>query len=278
MIVAPILITWILGLANWRWIFFLTGAIGLIWTVWWLAEYQPPERHPRLSAAEREELTEVMAAAPTAGGPPPWLALFRIRETWGLLIAKFLSDGAWYFYLFWLPKYLYDSRGLDIKTVGSFVWMPPVAAGVGSFCGGWFASWLLHRNFSLNAGRKIALLTSALVMPAMLFVPAAPLAWAMAFFCVAYFGHQFWSTIVMTLPADLYPKSTVGAIAGLMGCAGGFGGVAFGQLFGWLLDHGPGWFGVFAIAGSLHVLSFGVVCVFLPRLRPVILSPGSQAP
>jgi ACS family hexuronate transporter-like MFS transporter len=278
MIIAPILITWILGLASWRWIFFLTGAIGLVWTVWWLAEYQPPERHPRLSPTERAALSEVMAATPTAGAaPPPWLALFRIRETWGLLIAKFLSDGAWYFYLFWLPKYLYDSRGLDIKTVGSFVWMPPVAAGVGSFFGGWFASWLLHRNLSLNAGRKIALLTSALVMPAMLFVPAAPLAWAMAFFCVAYFGHQFWSTIVMTLPADLYPKSTVGAIAGVMGCAGGFGGVAFGQLFGWLLDVGPGWFAVFAIAGSLHVVSFGVVCAFLPRLRPVVLGEGRPA-
>jgi ACS family hexuronate transporter-like MFS transporter len=78
----------------------------------------------------------------------------------------------------------------------------------------------------------------------------------------------------MTLPADLYPKNSVGAMAGLMGCAGGFGGVAFGQLFGWLLDHGPGWVGVFAIAGSLHVVSFGIVCAFLPRLIPVSLARG----
>ena len=274
MIVAPLLIAWILGLTSWRWIFFVTGAVGLLWTLWWVAEYHPPERHPRLTAAERSELESVMMqpAGETSGSRPSWLSLIGVRATWGLLLAKFMSDGAWYFYLFWLPKYLYDSRGLDIKAVGSFAWMPPVAAGVGSFFGGWFASWLLHRNLSLNAGRKIAMAAGAFVMPAMLFVPAAPLAWAMAFFCVAYFGHQFWATIIMTLPADLYPKNSVGAMAGLMGCAGGFGGVAFGQLFGWLLDHGPGWVSVFAIAGSLHVLSFGVVCWFLPRLTAVTLA------
>jgi len=279
MIVAPLFITWILGLASWRWIFFVTGAMGLLWTLWWLKDYHPPEKHPRLTAEERTELQAVMAPAVVGSAPPPaWIDLLRIRETWGLLLTKFLSDGAWYFYLFWLPKYLYDARSLDIKAVGGFAWMPPVAAGVGSLFGGWLSSWLLHRNLSLNAGRKIAMATAALVMPAMLFVPAAPLAWAMAFFCVAYLGHQFWSTILMTLPADLYPKTSVGAMAGLMGCAGGFGGVAFGQFFGWLLDHGPGWVSVFAIAGSLHVISFGIVCWFLPKMVPVIFRSPRVSP
>jgi MFS transporter, ACS family, hexuronate transporter len=270
MIVAPLLITGILSLASWRWIFFVAGGLGLLWTGWWLVRYRSPETHPGLNQAERQELQTLTAGGPT-DAPPGWLILLRMRETWGLLTAKFLSDGAWYFYLFWLPKYLYDSRHLDIKTVAGFVWMPPLAAGIGSFFGGWFASWLMHRHLSLNAGRKIALAVSAALMPAVLLVSTAPLAWAMAIFCLAYLGHQFWATILMTLPADLYPKHAVGTIAGLMGCAGGFGGVAFGELAGWLLDHGPGWPMVFALGGMMHVLSFGLLCAFLPQLRPVSL-------
>ena len=273
MISAPLLISGILSVASWRWIFFVAGGLGLAWTIWWRLAYHPPETHPRISDAERRDLQAQAGTHEATAPAPPWLSLLRIRETWGLLAAKFLSDGAWYFYLFWLPKYLYDARHLDIKAVAGFAWMPPVAAGLGSFFGGWFASWLMHRNFSLNAGRKIALATSAVLMPLVLFVSTAPIGWAMAIFCVAYLGHQFWATVLMTLPADLFPKNSVGAVAGLMGCAGGFGGVAFGELVGWLLDHGPGWPVVFALGGVMHVLSFVLLCVILPKLHPVIPRP-----
>jgi len=278
MIAAPLLITGILLVADWRWVFYVSGATGLLWTLWWRRAYHPPESHPRLGAAERAELAEVIAPAGgvIGGAAPRWSDLLRLRATWALLAAKFLSDGAWYFYLFWLPKYLYDARGLDVKAVGSFAWIPPVGAGIGSFFGGWFCSWLAHRHLSLNASRKVAMALAAVVMPLMLFVPAAPVGWAVAFFCGAYFGHQFWATIIMTLPADLFPKNCVGAVAGLMGCAGGFGGVAFGQLVGWLLDSGPGWGMVFAIAGSLHLASFGIICLVMPTLRPVTLPVRPQ--
>ena len=271
MIIAPPLIALVLSFASWRWIFFVTGAVGLLWTFWWRREYFPPEQHPRVSAAEREELPSTEAAAATLG----WFELLRFRQTWGVVLAKFLSDAAWYFYLFWLPKYLYDARDFDIKAVGTFAWIPPAAAGVGCLAGGWFSSWLLQRHVPLNLARKIALGSSAIIMPLILFVPGVPAAWAIALFSVAYFGQQSWSTLVMILPTDIFPKSNVGAVAGLVGFGGAMGGVVFGQVVGYLLDNGYGWQWVFALAGSFHVVAFAIICVAIPSIRSLDLR-GNQ--
>jgi ACS family hexuronate transporter-like MFS transporter len=270
MVVAPPLIALMLSFTSWRSIFFVTGALGLVWTVWWRREYFPPEEHPRLGERERAQLQSVLPSGPAPEKQLGWLQLLRFRETWGVVAAKFLSDAAWYFYLFWLPKYLYDARGFDIKTVGTFAWIPPAAAGVGCLVGGWFSSYLLQRQLPLNRARKLALGASAFVMPLILFVPSAPVAWAIALFSLAYFGQQSWSTLVMILPADIFPKSAVGAVAGLVGFGGAMGGVVFGQLVGYLLDHGYGYGLVFALAGALHVLAFGTICLAIPRIQPLI--------
>jgi ACS family hexuronate transporter-like MFS transporter len=269
MVIAPPLIAFLLSFTSWRAIFFVTGALGLAWTVWWRRAYFPPEEHPRLGDQEREQLRSVLHAG-RAGEPAlGWLQLLRFRETWGVVTAKFLSDAAWYFYLFWLPKYLYDARGFDIKAVGTFAWIPPAAAGLGCLVGGWFSSYLLQRQLPLNRARKLALGASAFVMPFVLFVPSAPVAWAIALFSLAYFGQQSWSTLVMILPADIFPKSAVGAVAGLVGFGGAMGGVVFGQAVGYLLDHGFGYAVVFAIAGSLHVVAFAILCLAIPTIRPL---------
>jgi ACS family hexuronate transporter-like MFS transporter len=273
MVVAPPLIALVIARADWRWVFYLTGVIGLLWTVWWWREYFPPDRHPKLSTTERSQIQSVLegAAAPV---DLPWLRLLRFRQTWGLVIAKFLSDAAWYFYLFWLPKYLYDARGFDIKAVGTFGWIPPAAAGLGALCGGWLSSRLLQGNVPLDRARKIALGASAVVMPLILFVPGVPVGWAIVLFSLAYFGQQSWSTLVMILPTDVFPRQAVGAVAGLVGFGGAMGGVVFGQLVGYLLDHGFGWGLVFALAGSFHILAFVVICLALPRIEPLALDPG----
>ena len=269
MIVAPPLIALVLSFASWRWIFFVTGAAGLLWTLWWRGYYFPPEQHPGLRDTERRELQLINSSA---GGTEPilsWLQLFHFRQTWGVVVAKFLSDAAWYFYLFWLPKYLYDARGFDIKAVGTFAWIPPAAAGIGCLVGGWLSSWLLHRQVPLNRARKIALGASAIIMPLILFVPNVPVAWAIVLFSVAYFGQQSWSTLVMILPTDIFPKHTVGAVAGLVGFGGAMGGVVFGQLVGYVLDHGFGWGLVFALAGSFHLAAFAVICLGIPSIQPL---------
>jgi len=277
MVIAPPLIALVIGAANWRWVFFLTGALGLAWTLWWHRAYYAPDQHPRLGDAERQELQSVMAAGASAEKGLPWLDLLRFRQTWGVVIAKFLSDAAWYFYLFWLPKYLYDARGFDIKAVATFAWIPPLAAGIGCLVGGSLSSYLLRRQLPLDRARKIALGASAVVMPLILFVPQVPVGWAIALFSVAYFGQQSWSTLVMVLPADIFPRASVGAVAGLVGFGGAMGGVVFGQAVGYLLDHGFGYGLVFALAGSFHVLAFAVICLAIPRIEPLRPAPESAA-
>ncbi len=269
-VAAPPLIAVILIYANWRWIFFLTAAIGLLWTLWWRMTYFPPEEHPALSAGEREHIQSAAQSA-ISGEKLPWLRLLGIREAWGLVIAKFLSDAAWYFYLFWLPKYLYDARGFDIKSVGALAWIPYAAAGIGCLVGGSFSSYLVQRSFSLGAARKIALGLSAAVMPSILLVPHVRISWALAIFSLAYFGQQSWSTLVMVLPADLFPRSVVGSVAGLVGFGGAMGGIAFGQLVGYLLDHGFGYGIVFTLAGTFHVIALLVILITIPMVGPLLI-------
>lgn len=258
---APPLIALVLSFAGWRWIFVVTGGLGLLWTWWWIASYFQPEN----SASSVQ--------VPPADSTPNlrWIDLLRVRESWGLVSAKFLSDAAWYFYLFWLPKYFYDARGFDVKAVGTFAWIPYAAAGVGCLLGGWFSSYLVRREFSLGVARKLALGLSAAVMPSILLVPRVPVAWALAIFSVAYFGQQSWSTLVMVLPTDLFPAKVVGSVAGLIGFGGAMGGIAFGQLVGYLLDHGFGYGAVFSLAGTFHVVAFVVILATVPVIQSLDL-------
>jgi len=261
-VIAPPLIAAIILYANWRWIFVVTGSFGLLWTIGWTLLHfpqKPAVDHP--SFGQPNAKTQAL----------PWTYLFTIRETWGLITAKFLSDAAWFFYLFWLPKYLYDARGFDVKAVGAFAWMPSAAAGIGCLLGGSFSSYLVGRQFSLGAARKTALGLSAALMPFVILIPHVDVSWAIALFCVAYFGQQSWSTLVMVLPADLFPQEVVGSVAGLVGFGGAMGGIAFGELVGYLLDHGMGYGTVFALAGMLHVIAFLIILVCVPALDPLNL-------
>lgn len=257
-VIAPPLIAVILSFLNWRWIFVISGVLGLFWTAWWRLSYFSPEQGPEANDSDDGESAANLR----------WIDLLRIREVWGMVAAKFLSDAAWYFYLFWLPKYLYDARGFDIKAVGAFAWIPYAAAGVGCLVGGWFSSYLVRREFSLSAARKLALGLSAAVMPLVIFVPYVAVSWAIVIFSVAYFGQQSWSTLVMVLPTDLLPRRVVGSVAGLVGFGGAMGGIAFGQLVGYLLDHGIGYGVVLTLAGMFHVVAFVIILVAIPLFQP----------
>jgi len=266
-VVAPPLIAGILLVANWRWIFLAAGAIGVVWAIWWRLSYtDPTSDHPHDFTSQ-----------PALSGNVQWSALLRTRETWGLVLAKFLSDSAWYFYLFWLPKYLYDARGFDIKAVGKFAWIPYAASGIGCLVGGGLSSYLVERRLPLGAARKIALGLSAAVMPCVFLIPQVPVSWALALFSIAYFGQQSWSTLVMVLPTDVFPRTVVGSVAGLVGFGGAMGGIAFGQLVGYLLDHGYGYGPVFAMAGSFHVVAFFIILLMIPVVGPLMDKPPFPA-
>jgi ACS family hexuronate transporter-like MFS transporter len=257
-VVAPPAIAAVLGVASWRWVFFLSGAAGFAWVLVWVRSYETP----------RDEEVHVTPGETTQMA---WTRLLSFPQVWGLVLAKFLSDAAWFFYLFWLPKYLYDVRHFDVKAVGAFAWIPYAASGVGCLAGGAFSSWLLRRGWSLDAARKIALGVSAALMPVIVLVTSVPVETAIVLFSIAFFGQQSWSTLVMIVPADLFPRSVVASVAGLVGFGGAMGGVVFNLVAGRLLDAGFGYGVVFAIVGSFHVIAFGIILLTVRRIQPLRL-------
>ncbi len=269
-VVAPPLLALIVILLGWRWVFFISGGFGVLWAAFWLLRFRPPHLHPRITAGEaaliRQSREEEGRAVPSP--PEKWLRLFAHREVLCLIIAKFLTDPVWFFYVFWLPKYLYDTRGFDIKRIGYYAWIPYAAAGVGSLFGGWFSSRLLKSGRSLDRSRKIALGVSAMLMPLAAFVVPSPTGVAIVFISLAFLGHQFWSVIIQTLPADIFPRETVGSVAGLIGASGSFGAMLFSLVVGWILSRMGTYLPVFIIVSLLHPISFGLILAMIPRITP----------
>lgn len=257
-VLAPPLIGVVLLTSGWRAVFFASGAVGLAWVGWWFVGY-------RGESGASSATLDARAAAEE-------LSLFdlvSIRKVQVLVFAKFMSDSAWYFYLLWLPKYLYDARGFDIKQVSYYAWIPYGASGVGSFLGGWLSSALLSRGRSLNFSRKFVLGLSAVFMPVVMLVPHVPVGWALALFSVAFFCQQSWSGLIMTLPADIFPLSAVGSVAGMVGFGGAVGGAVFGLVAGFLLGHGFGYQTLFLIVGTFHVIGFLAILFLGGTLQPL---------
>ena len=273
-VIAPPLIAAIVLRSNWRWVFFITGALGLIWAVVWLFVYDTPARHKLVTLTERAYLKTVLSEQP-ATARVSWIGLFRFRQIWVLVAAKFLSDSAWFFFIFWLPKYLGDVRHLNIKEIGYYARIPYAWAGAGSFLGGWLSSYLIRPRLSVDASRKIALGIGAACMPASLLIATSPLAFAIVFFSMAMFGHQCWPTIVQTLAADMLPSKMVGSVAGLLGAAGAFGGMFFNLVVGVLLAAYHSYALILTISGLLHPLSFLIILLIVRKIEPVI-SPNAR--
>jgi ACS family hexuronate transporter-like MFS transporter len=195
--------------------------------------------------------------------------IISIHSVQSLVFAKFMSDSAWYFLLFWLPKYLYDARGFDIKQVSYYAWIPYAASGVGSFLGGVFSSRLLGRGVSLDRSRKIALGASAVFMPVVMLVPLVPVQFSILLFSVAFFCQQSWSGLIMTVPADIFPLSAVGTVSGLVGFGGAIGGAIFGIVAGYLLSHGFGYGTLFFLIGTFHLIGFVAILLFAGKIEPL---------
>lgn len=256
-VIAPPLIALIVIYFNWRWVFFITGALGIVWAFIWLKYYKTPTDILTPALSQREPLWV------------RWIDLLRYRQMWGLILAKFLSDSAWFFFIFWLPKYLNDVRDLNIKQIGYYAWIPYAFAGGGSFIGGWLSGALLGRQLTLDKARKITLGLSAALMPVALLIVPSPLSLAIVFFSTAMFAHQFWSTIMQTLAADLFPPQMVGSVAGLMGAAGSLGATLFSFIAGSIIAH-YGYAPVFVACGVVHPLSFVIILLLVRRIQRLV--------
>lgn len=251
-VLAPPLIGFVLLHSGWRMVFYLAGFVGTVWVLWWVSAYRDSPVSARTSA-RRTGVAKLLS----------------IRTVQALVFAKFMSDSAWYFLLFWLPKYLYDARHFDIKHVSYYAWIPYAASGIGSFVGGYFSSSLLRRGMDLDKARKIALGLSAAFMPVVMLVPLVPVHFALALFSIAFFCQQSWSGLVMTVPADILPISAVGTVSGFVGFGGAIGGALFGVIAGYLLQHGSGYQTLFILVGSFHLIGFLAIVFAGGRIRPL---------
>jgi len=257
-VLAPPLIGVVLLTSGWRMVFFVSGAIGLMWVLWWWARYRG-NNDASIATLDARLVAQQLS----------FLEILGMRKVQVLVFAKFMSDSAWYFYLFWLPKYLYDVRGFDIKHVSYYAWIPYAASGVGSFLGGWLSSVLLNKGRSLDYSRKFVLGASALFMPVVMFVPHVPVGWALLLFSIAFFCQQSWSGLIMTLPADIFPLSAVGTVSGLVGFGGAIGGAVFGVIAGFLLGRGFGYDTLFYIVGTFHLIGFFAILLWEGKVQPL---------
>jgi ACS family hexuronate transporter-like MFS transporter len=256
-VLAPPLIGFVLLVSGWRTVFFVAGGIGLAWVLWWYLSYRG-----------------VAPPAPAFGAPvAPRSFSFReiisFPSVRALVFAKFMSDSAWFFLLFWLPKYLYDARSFDIRQVSYYAWIPYAASGIGSFLGGWCSSRLLRSGRSLDRSRKLVLGINAIMMPAVMLVPWVPVDYALLLFSVAFFSQQSWSGLIMTIPADIFPLSAVGTVSGLVGFGGSAGGAIFGLVAGALLTRGFGYGTLFVLVGTFHLVGFLALVAFGGRIQPL---------
>lgn len=267
-IIAPPMIALIIETMGWQAGFLIPGAIGFVWLALWHRMYHLPAAHPRLDPVERDVIlaaTSLVTAQVLM--KRPWYWSLRYREVWGLMLSRFVSDGAFYFFVFWLPVYLTAERGFDLMAIAMFAWIPFLAADIGGLAGGWLGKRMVENGASLDSARKRVIWIGALLVPVSLPAVTAE-SWqvALALIGVAMFAIQFKASSLFAVPADLFPARDVGTIWGIFGAVGSFGGMVFTGLAGWVIDN-HSWEPLFVAVAFMHILSAMLVSVFIPRIE-----------
>ncbi|MCE7796393.1 MFS transporter [Sphingobium sufflavum] len=240
---APPIVIFCIFTWGWQSAFVVTGGVGLFWAALWYWGYRSPAEHKGLSDGERAHIQSgrddsAVDDSTTTEAKASWREIIRTRAFWSIAIPRFLCDPAWHTFSFFIPLYLVDSRGMDLKSIAAFAWLPFLAADLGSILGGYYAPWLMRRfNISLLGSRKIVVTTGAVLMvgPACIGLAGSPAA-AIALFCVGGFAHQMLSGALMTLSADMFEPRVVATATGMAGSAAWIGGMSFSLIVGTLAD------------------------------------------
>lgn len=259
---------------GWRAAFLCTGGLSLLWLCAWLLMYEVPEKHKRVSA---EELRYIRSDPVERLGTVSWSEVLGHRQAWAFVLGKFLTDPVWWFYLFWLPKFLDQNFGVKLSGLSAPLIVIYVIADVGSIYGGYLSGALIKRGFSVNRGRKTAMLIAALCILPTMFAPQMASLWgAVALVSLAAASHQAWSANMFTTASDLFPRRAVASIVGFGGFAGAMGGVIFQRIVGVVLQHDPTAYRyIFMWCGGIYVVALGVIHLISPRMEQAQL--GGQA-
>jgi len=265
-IVTPLVVPWLTYTYGWQGAFIATGAIGFVWIVLWIAFYQHPDRHRGVTAAELAYIRSDPAEKTT---PIPWSRLIGYRQTWAFALGKFLTDPIWWVYLFWVPDFLNRNFGVNLLGMMLPIILIYNAATVGSIAGGWLSSSLIKRGWSLNAGRKTAMLICAVsVIPIVFASRTHNLYFAVALVGLAAAGHQGWSANIFTIASDMFPKRVIGSVVGIGGMAGAVGGMLIALIVGRILQWTGSYLPIFIIAGSAYLVALGIIHLLVPKLEP----------
>lgn len=264
------LVGWLFLRWGWKAAFLGTGSLGIICVALWLLVYRVPRQQRWITPGELRLIeTEHIDDQDVPAARLAWGRIFGYRQAWSFTLAKLMTDPIWWFYIFWLPKYLIEARHFSVQNLQLFGFIPFLAAVPGSLAGGWFSGYLLRRGHSVNFARKTALLVCALCMPAGIFAALSASPWmALVFISVATSAHQGWSANVFTLVSDTFPKRDVGSVVGIGGAAGAFGGAILAWVAGHILQH-HSYTPLFILAGVMHPLAMGAIQLLTPRIERI---------
>lgn len=268
-LLTPILVPLLVLAFGWRAAFLVTGLSGLVLLILWFLVYRRPREHPRVTPAE---LAHIESDPPDAPGRISWLQALKRREAWAFIVGKFLTDPVWWLFLFWLPDFFGKTYGLNLLTFGPPLVAVYLLADVGSVGGGWLSSRLIHRGWSVNRGRKTAMLVCALcVTPISIAVFADNLIAAVAVIGLAAAAHQGWSANLFTLVSDTFPRHAVATVVGLGGFAGAVGGMFIAKVAGWTLEATGSYVPLLAFASVTYLIALGIIHLLTPKLKPAAL-------
>lgn len=285
-IVAPIVVPYIAINYSWQVAFIATGAIGFIWLIFWFAMYEIPSKHKKLSKAEFNYIhSDIVDPIPVPEDKPvpkaTWGQLLKYKQAWAFIIGKFLTDGIWWFFLFWLPAFLAAQYGLVGMQVSLPIAVVYTMAGVASIFGGWLPMWFVkHKGYDIVRARITSMLVFACFPIAVIFSQAAGsynMWFAVLIIGVAASAHQGWSANLYTTVSDMFPKSAVASVIGLGGMAGGIGGMIVARLAGGLFDHykalghiETGYYIMFIVCGLVYFIAwFLMFRVLVPKMEVV---------
>ena len=274
-IIAPATVPIIALNLGWRWAFIFAGLVGLLWLVFWIPLYDIPERRKRVSAAELEWIRSDKDEQAAGGVPMGSIRALRLRQTWSFIVAKFMTDPVWWFFLIWLPDYFKATRGLNIKKSWLHLVTIYAIVTVLSIAGGWLTGYLVRRGWSVTRARKTGMfLFALLVLPILLATKVGD--WpAVLIIGLAASAHQAWSANLFTTVSDMFAKKDVATIIGLGGMAGSIGGMLFPWFAGRMLDRyhalgdvTAGYTILFAICASAYLIAFAINHLLAPTFEP----------
>jgi ACS family hexuronate transporter-like MFS transporter len=266
-IATPLIVPWIVVRWGWRPAFFLLGGVGFAWLALWLWVYRRPQEHPSCSQGELEYICSDPVAPQIRVS---WFKLLAHRQTWAFVLAKFITDPIWWFYLFWVPDFLQRQHGLALLNIGMPLLVIYLISDAGSVAGGWLSSSFIRHGRTVNASRKIAMLICAVCVVPIVFAPKIASVWgAVLVIGVAAAAHQGFSCNLFTLSSDMFPGAVVASVVGIGGTAGAVGGMLIAKIVAYFLQRTHSYTVPFFLAGSAYLIALAIIQGLAPRLKPV---------